>query len=250
MNESARPTRTTLEALDDLFKAAAAVRYPSEVTPTWARIENAEFFPGGYGLWLARAGEPLPELPIGGVLVLGHNLDCVESFAKNLAKGGANPDTQPTFRNLKRLLDASGIPVSNVFLTNFFMGCGLMQTGAFPGRNDRNFVSDCADLLRRTLHILQPRTVIVLGKETWRHLGAVAPGLGAWAKLRTFSALDKLEHAQVLGPLSVDGGPPFKAVAVVHPSYAPSNWKHRRYAGRDGLGAEAELLRLALARVP
>jgi hypothetical protein len=59
--------------------------YPKGVVQMNGRIGGTAFFPGGAGLWNTRPGEPLPPMPMGGVMVLGHSFDCETSFIASLA---------------------------------------------------------------------------------------------------------------------------------------------------------------------
>ncbi len=227
------------------FREIEHMRYPPGVTRTRDLVPGAEFFPGGCGSWTAERGKSWPALPVGGVLVLGHNLDSVETYEGNVANGGPRPG--PTWRNLAALLEEAGISKSDCFLTNFFMGCGPNQTGAFPGARDPEFVAACAAFLRTTIRAMRPKLLLVLGRSTWRHLGAVAPELAVWGGVPTFAELDRADRAVV--PLAMDDVPPFAAVTVIHPSGAHmgGNRRKRSYGGLTGLEAEALSLRHALA---
>ncbi|MEQ1507009.1 MAG: uracil-DNA glycosylase family protein [Myxococcota bacterium] len=228
-----------------LFRELDGLRYPDGVTATRALVEGPEFFPGGCGLWSAERGKAWPAAPVRGVLVLGHNLDSVESYTRNVATGGLCRG--PTWRNLGLLVDAAGIPRADCFLTNFFMGCGPNQVGAFPGAKDPEFVAACASVLRTTIRLLTPRAVLVLGGHTWRHLHAVAPELAVWRRIRTFSEVDHQDVAVLRA--AVDGAPPFGITTVVHPSGADmgGNRNKRRYRGLAGIEAEAAAVREAVA---
>jgi hypothetical protein len=228
-----------------LFREIEGLRYPAGVTPTRDLVEGPEFFPGGCGSWCAERGKPWPAAPVGGVLVLGHNLDSVASYTRNVATGGLCRG--PTWRNLGLLLEAAGLTKADCFLTNFFMGCGPNQLGKFPGARDPQFVTACAALLRTTVRALRPRAMLVLGGHTWRHLHQVAPELVAWSDVRTFAQLDARELAVLR--VEIDGAPPFGVATIVHPSGADmgGNRNKRRYRGLEGLEAEAASLRDAMA---
>src|SRR3954451_23113481 len=107
--------------------------YPAGVVPMSGRISGTAFFPGGSGLWATHAGQPLPPMPIGGVLVLGHNFDSEAGFADSLARG-IERINGPTWGTLRKLFERAGIPMERCFFTNVFMGlkAGAKATGAFP----------------------------------------------------------------------------------------------------------------------
>lgn len=52
------------------------------------RLGGTAFFPGGAGLWDARLGRALPPMPVGGVMVLGHDFYSEAGFRKFAARRG------------------------------------------------------------------------------------------------------------------------------------------------------------------
>lgn len=143
--------------------------YPAGVIPLWARIGGTAFFPGGSGLWGAVAHQPLPPMPIGGVMVLGHNFDCETGFAYSLAHAGENLNG-PTWRTLRGVLERAGIAMEACFFTNAYIGlkAGSKPTGKFPGVRDAAFVRRCQQFLLEQVRIQQPRLLLTLGKEVPR----------------------------------------------------------------------------------
>lgn len=61
-------------AVELLFEKLSEFGNRDGVAPLWTRIAGFSFFPGGAGLGEAKADEPLPRFPTGGVMILGHNL--------------------------------------------------------------------------------------------------------------------------------------------------------------------------------
>lgn len=229
-----------------LLERIRRLDYPPGVVATWDLVAGPEFFPGGCGLWHAEAGEPWPAMPERPVMMLGHNLDSVESFKANLKTGGIRKG--PTWSNLVPLLQAAGVSTEDVFLTNFFMGLGEHQTGAFPGRKDPEFVADCLAVLRDTIRMLKPRAVVVLGGHTWRYVAQLSPALDRLGRARTFRALDQ-EGSGLFPNVELDGAPSFGVAVIVHPSGAMmgGNRAKRRLGDLSGLAAEAEMIRQASA---
>ena len=249
--------------LSQLFKFAENMYYPGGVMPILKRVYEPDFFPGGCGLWDVKPRDLWPALPVDGmygvsVLVLGHNFGsekfycgCLESASENrrLIRGSS------TWPNLKELLNEAGVCEHRCFLTNFFMGCrpGCKMTGKFPGAKDPNFVAECIKLLRLTVQVVRPRALLILGKETWPYLGALAPELNVWHKgfpkseEFTFAKMDHRGIALV-PKVVVNGAPLFGATIVVHPSGAKmgGNQAKRSFDGKTGLEAEALTLRRAI----
>ena len=78
-------------------------RYPLGVVPVPAPIEGRAFFPGGYGLLGVAPGQPLPAMPVGGVMILGHDFHSEAGYLESFAAGGER-ETMPTWKNLLPLL--------------------------------------------------------------------------------------------------------------------------------------------------
>jgi uracil-DNA glycosylase len=126
------------------------------------------------------------------------------------------------------------------------MGVGTNQTGTFPGAKDPRFVEDCIAFLADTIRLLEPRALVVMGRETWKYVARLAPQLRGLANVSGFTQLDKLGLG-VVHHVEVPGARRFGVATIVHPSYAHANWRWRRYGSLHGLEAEAELLRQAAA---
>src|ERR1700687_5842035 len=105
--------------------------YPDNVVRIAGRVGREGFFPGGSGLWGAKRGQPLPPMPIGEVMVLGHNLDSETTFGAAIADDGEDLNAA-TWREVRqKILPRLGIPLQKCFFTNFFMGLieGKISTG-------------------------------------------------------------------------------------------------------------------------
>ena len=77
-----------MHPVDELFTAMRMVKpYPHGVIAAPDRIPGVAFFPGGAGLWGAAADAPLPPMPTGGVMVLGHDFHTKAGFLSALAQG-------------------------------------------------------------------------------------------------------------------------------------------------------------------
>lgn len=222
--------------------------YPSGVLPVPAPINGLAFFPGGYGLWGANQGRPLPEFPVGGIMVLGHDFHSETGYAESWKLGGERL-TLPTWSNLLRLFEAAGVALNRCFFTNLYMGlrAGVATTGAFPGASDPAFVAHCQAFLLEQLRTQRPALVLTLGVHVPPVVGVLSPELAPWA------AGQGLKHLDAVGPVQM--GVTFRgleglrttAVALIHPSLRHANLRHRRYGGEVGSDAELARLRNGLA---
>jgi hypothetical protein len=135
----------TVGYLFDLLDAWSDDDYPKGVKPARKRIAGLAFFPGGCGLWTDPPEKPVPvtsELPVGKVMMLGHNFDSEESYNRSLDRGYGVVNTG-AWGGLKKLLPSWGIDLEDCFFTNAYMGLkadSAKSTGAFPGATDPDFV--------------------------------------------------------------------------------------------------------------
>ena len=73
-----------------LWAALDAVKpYPSGVVAVQEQIAGTSFFPGGTGIWCGDHQE-VPPLPVGGVIVLGHDFHSVAGYEWSLENGAEN----------------------------------------------------------------------------------------------------------------------------------------------------------------
>ena len=218
--------------------------YPSGVVAVPQPIPGLAFFPGGYGLWGAVGGQPLPSFPVGGVMVLGHDFHSEEGYGASYRAGG-EPLTLPTWNNLTKLFAAVGMPVERCFFTNLYMGLreGSATTCPFPGAKDPAFVSHCAEFLLQQLRVQRPSLVVTLGIQVPPVVGTLSPELADWAEGKG------LKHLDAVGPVrrnvTLRGLDAYRTtvIALIHPSLRHASLRHRRY--EDAVGQEAELLMLS-----
>lgn len=226
---------------------ARLTNYPAGVLPVRTPIRGTSFFPGGLGL-VVEEGQSLPAFPRGGTMVLGHDFHSEHGYNDSLERGFESP-TQPTWRNLRTLLQAAQIPVASCFFTNFFMGlrAGSATTGTFPGAAHTEFVHECRDFLLRQLEAQQPTLVLTLGIHTPYYLAPLSPQLADWGTRRG------LKHLDATGPVRFDVQFPAlpsystTVVALTHPSLRHASVRHRSFEGLTGAEAELRMLAVALA---
>lgn len=246
---------TDAHPVESLFIAMSNVEpYPPGVLAVPARIRGTAFFPGGCGLWNPRRVERLPPLPIGGVMVLGHDFHSRAAFTRSFEAEGEVIEGPHgayrmgrTWRNLLPLLEDAGIRPEECFFTNAYMGLRESDAtmGRFPGSRDPQFVERCRRFFVTQLRTQRPAVILSLGAWVPRFLAPLAPQLAGWRDKWSLDAID------AAGPVvrstrfeGYDGR--CVVVALTHPSMRGSNVRRRRYDKR--VGAEAELAMLADAR--
>jgi hypothetical protein len=221
--------------------------YPDGVVPVPERIPGLAFFPGGLGLWGAKPDAELPPMPIGGVMVLGHDFHSRAGYDESYRLGGERL-TLPTWRNLLAVLDEAAIPRESCFFTNLYMGLrsGDKTTGVFPGASNDRFRRHCQDFLLRQLSVQRPRLIITLGIQVPPVVAELSDQLAPWATGRG------IRHIDTVGALrtgvAFERLPDFSTtvVALLHPSLRQASLRHRRYRGLVGPDTERALLRDAL----
>lgn len=220
--------------------------YPAGVVPVPARLPRTGFFPGAAGLWQCEL-RALPPLPIGGTLVLGHNLDSARGFAQSVARGGENLNGA-TWRSLTEFL-VRALPgeqaLAKCFFSNFLIGLieGSSAVGEFPGTRDLAFVERCRLFLVHQIKVVRPSLLLVLGIHTPRLLFPLSPVMAHWQNARTFSDIDRGNGGLI--PRAIIGGVELSIVALTHPCHRRMNVRHRHFQGLVGDAAELEMLRRA-----
>ncbi len=223
--------------------------YPSGVTAVPRQILGTSFFPGGTGLWHDGSLD-IPSFPIGGVMVLGHDFHSVAGYKQSLLRGAENMKSS-TWRHLLPFLSQVPIPLRHCFFTNAYMGLreGTATTGVFPGANSPDFVKRCQEFLLLQIATQQPSLILALGKYVPIFLAPLSLRLAPWARAASFSERDSLGLALVDDVLfEVPKAHPCVVASIVHPSFRPSNVRHRRWANFTGDLAELALVQEAVAR--
>jgi uracil-DNA glycosylase len=151
--------------------SSAVSPYPTGVVPVPDR--GTSFFPGGLGLWLEEGQVPTG-VPDRLVLVVGQDFNTVATYTRVFERG-TEVDTSPTWRNLRRILNAANVPLEARVFTNFFMGLRQAgpETGSLPGAKDPAFTRRCALFFEQQLAVWKPELVLTLGAPALRAVGAV-----------------------------------------------------------------------------
>lgn len=234
-----------LLALHDQFE-----NYPNGVIRISRHIPGTAFFPGGAGLWNTQPDKPLPPMPVGGVMVVGHNFDSEVGFERSFNHAEENLKGT-TWRNLLAFLKQVEISPKCCFFTNAYVGLqsGDRAMGPFPGKRDPKFVCWCQDFLLEQIKLMQPRLILSLGIHVPSFLASLSPELGCvWSGVRQFATLDEQEVALVY-PSTFEGVlRPTAVVALTHPAYRHVNVKFRRFRSLKGGDAEQALVKDALTK--
>lgn len=140
--------------------------YPQGVEAVPESIPGLAFFPGGWGLYRADPDAPLPPMPTGGIMVLGHDFHSRSGYDASLRLGGERL-TLPTWRTLLKVLAAAAIAPEDCFFTNLYMGLrsGEKTTGIFLGASDVEFRRHCQDFLLRQISVQRPRVILPRGVQ-------------------------------------------------------------------------------------
>jgi hypothetical protein len=150
----------------ELEFALKSIRYPKGMVACpgkYCAIRGQSFFPGGRG----HIGD---DLPVGGIMYLGHNFDKVSGFVDSVNRGR---EENLTWRKIREGVLPT-LSENQIWFTNFFMGLidGPTNIGALKRTEDfSNYESDCWDFFKLQVHLQNPKVIVALGKEVVRVLG-------------------------------------------------------------------------------
>jgi uracil-DNA glycosylase len=216
--------------------------YPDHVVEVPAQIQGTSFFPGGTGLWWGDAPS-IPALPVGKVMILGHDFHSEAGYKWACAHQKENLEAT-TWLHLRELLGLVPIRLDECFFTNIYMGLreGTATTGRFPGAADSGFVDRCRNFFLRQVAMQQPRLILALGAYVPQFLAPRSRQLSAWTLPSSFSKRDETKTS-IREEVIFDGVAiaPCVIASIVHPCMRNSNVHRRRWHSRDLHGKEAEL---------
>lgn len=237
-------TDSQFRRVDALFEKLRSISdYPEGVIPVRARIPRTAFFPGGNGLLHAEQ-----DIPVGKVMVLGHNFDSEKGFEKSLARG-EEKITGATWRNLLDLLGAVNISPLDCFFTNAYMGIkqGDEATGKFPGAKSPQFIDACQKFLIEQIKVQLPKLIVTLGNYVPAFIAPLSKELASWRDCESVTKLDAMNR-QLVSPVHFSEVAEYTTTiaALTHPSFRRLNVKHRKYNDATGNDAELALLKDAV----
>lgn len=206
-----------LELIRNWQTTAKTIRPPegTHLVPARGGLPGPAFFPEGFGLQNPNAHASWPQL-----MAVGHNFGC-EDYRTEIEAAGREDD-KATWRNLRALLTDAGAPIESCFMTNWFVGLqpGNKQVGDFLLRPDTRYERECRELLLDQIRVLKPEVILLLGLALVRRVHSIMPTLAGWANA-----------GPVVGGVEIPGtGVRATVVALLHPSFSPSNQRHRRTA--------------------
>jgi uracil-DNA glycosylase family 4 len=191
--------------------------------PTEATWDNV--IPGGRG-----HPETLPAPDGRDVIVLGNFQATLDTYQQVAA--GSNNEFTTTWRVLRRLMAA--VSPRRVFLTNAHIGLPNQTRTTAPFPTSPSFLDRCRQLLAAEIGLLQPSTVVCLGRPAAEMLATVATGLDSWTPWPGFDGI--IPARQVVTTCEL-GDVEFTSVAVRHPSAVLSNEARQR--DTDAIAAAA-----------
>jgi uracil-DNA glycosylase len=182
------------------------------------------------------------------IMAVGHNFGC-EDYRNEINAAGREND-KATWRNLCGLLTDADVPIESCFMTNWFIGLQPVrkQVGEFLSRPDSRYERECSELLLEQIRALKPYVILLLGLPVVGRAHRIMPTLKPWANAPNWSGVD----SSILGPVAHGveiPGTEVKAnvVALLHPSFSPSNQRHRRTVF-PVKKPEVEMIRSAIAK--
>lgn len=241
-----------MHPIDYLFSKLPSVEpYPAGVCAVNGHVAGIGFFPGGDGLWKeAMASIRLP-MPVGEIMILGHNFDSEAGFRKSVERGSESLQA-PTWRNLLNLLQTARIQPHSCFFTNVYMGLIAegSNTGRFPGAKDPVFVARCLDFLEEQIAVLRPAIILSLGAYVPPLIAEAAENLSGWKGINSLKALDNTGIPKV-DAVKFRKIKAFETtvIALTHPAQRHLNVGKRVYRGFSGHEAELTMLNEALTAV-
>lgn len=227
-----------------LFENSAEVRpYPRGVVEVREQIQGTSFFPGGTGLWWGGA-RTIPALPVGKVMILGHDFHSVAGYEWSLKHAEENLKTT-TWLHLQDLLKRVPIRLEDCFFTNIFLGLrkGAATTGRFPGADDPEFVDRCRKFFLRQMAVQQPRLILALGTYVPQFLAPLSEQLApVWTTPSSFPRRDR-DKTSIRTEVVFKNHDrhPCVVASIVHPCMRNSNVRHRHWYERNLHGDAAEL---------
>jgi hypothetical protein len=214
------------------------------ILPARGGLPGAAFFPEGLGLQTPTANADSPW-----IIAIGHNFGCV-AYRDSINDRG-HEDDKTTWRNLRTLLEHSGMSIESCFMTNWFVGLlpSNKQVGNFLTFPNERYQRECRELLLDQIRRLKPRLILLLGLPVVSRAHEVMPTLRPWAGAKSWRYVDGSKLGSIAKDIEVvETGVRANVVPLLHPSFAPPNQRFR--AGKFPMpGPEVEMLKKAAAHI-
>jgi uracil-DNA glycosylase len=216
---------TLLNHIEHWQQRATRIAPPENtaILPARGGLPGPAFFPEGLGLQNP-SSENWPT-----VMAIGHNFGC-EDYRSEIEAAGREDD-KATWRNLRRLLADAEVGIGSCYMTNWFVGLqpGDKQMGEFLALPSPRYEAECRQLLLDQIEGLKPSVILLLGLPVVARAYGITPTLRPWAAASNWSVVD----TSSIGPVALDVEVPgtcvrANVVALLHPSFSPSNQRYRR----------------------
>lgn len=193
-----------------------------------SRIRYTAFFPGGDGLWKEPPEWQRPDLPVGGIMVLGQDFGNWDDFEKSrdrkqISLVGYNEDNK-TWVGLNIILDRAEIPKFKCFFTNIYIGLregSCKPTGRFPVPKNHNFFETCHVFFDFQVNVLKPKLILCLGSTPIQFLSRHVCGQPDWPQTATLS--ERVRNREIITDMKFMTCPAVTTVVV--PLFHPCLWK-------------------------
>jgi len=198
-------------------------------------LPGPAFFPEGLGL--QNVSPARAEWPT--IMAIGHYFGSKRYRSAIDTRG--REDDRRTWLNLENLLRGSDVEIERCYMTNWFVGLHPeKQVGEFLPYENVRYEDECRNLLLKQIRTLRPKAILLLGLNVVRRAYKLIPRLEPWQTAIGWRDVDSSKIGSVLCDADVlDSGIRTNIVALLHPSFAPSNQRHR-------CEPETELIRKAL----
>jgi len=210
----------------------------------YPQLNGVGFFPAAKGVYGVDR-EPLRDIPVGGVLALGHDWGTVQDYNDCLRRDAENIGGNATWRNMTRFFACVEIDLRTVYFTNFFIGLreGPSSTGEFPGnkfplaKNNDSYVAACQELVLKQIIAQRPKLLIVYGAYLPKLMAPLAGKLNDWSKFNGFQGLDKGGNQLIDDVVFEFGGTSHTStvVSLVHPCYRQRTAQYRSWTNIHGI---------------
>jgi hypothetical protein len=196
----------------------------TDILPVRGGLQGPAFFPEGYGLQY-----PSPDALWPNIMAVGHNFGCEEY--RNEINAAGREDDKTTWRNLSRLLTDADVPIESCFMTNWFVGLqpGSKQVGEFLSSPDSRYERECSELILEQIRTLKPNVILLLGLPVVMRVHRIMPTLKPWADAPRWKVVDLSSLGSVAYKIEIPCTEVrANVVALLHPSFSPSNQRHRK----------------------
>lgn len=226
------------------------------------QLGGVGFFPGTKGVYVGD-GKKMKDIPVGGVMVLGHDWGTVNDYENCKKLDAENIVGNRTWDGMRKFFRNLEIDLSEIYFTNFFMGLreGASSVGEFPGegypaaKNKTAYVDACRKLVRMQIVTQKPKVLIVYGAHLPRLMSPLLENADAmgWNTFEGFKDMDK-NGAPLVSEVNFEftGETHLTTVvSLVHPCYRSRTVQHRSWNIDQenvlhGDAAEKEMMREAM----